>query len=145
MADITTPMTEVETTVAQTAAKAKVGEDKGKERKLMFSKGTNHLLFQAFRQHREHHAPDGKNYDAFDQVHETVIKSFSTYFWSRYQKQTKKTVKDKIRFMLVDWRGANLRNINSSGIEEIFGPVKQLLDEFISEVDHCEEENCREK
>lgn len=45
---------------------------------------------------------------------------------------TMKTIREKIRSMLVELREANRRNIDSSWIEEVVGP---LLDEFISDVD----------
>lgn len=122
-----------------------MGEDKGKVRKFIFSKDSEHLLLQNVRQQDAHRTPHDRNGDAFGQVSETLIKCMFSCFCSRYQKPTMKNVRDRLRSMLVDrWKG-NRCNINSSGIQEVVGPVEQLSDEFFSEVDDWEEDNCRKK
>lgn len=121
-----------------------VGQDKGNMIKLMFFKETKHILLQAIRLHDAHRMPHGKKEDDFDQVRETLIESMPTCFWSQYQKWNMKSVRDKLRSMLVGRREANRRNITSSGIEKVVGAVEKLLDEIISEADDWEEEKRRE-
>lgn len=65
MADITTPVTEVESSAAQTAATAELGKDKGKVRKFTFSKEKRHLLLQAVQKHDENRAPHKKKERCF--------------------------------------------------------------------------------
>lgn len=118
MADITTSVLEFGSAAAQTAATAEVDEEKGKVRKFKFFFETKHLLLQAAGQHDAHRASHGKKNDTFGQVRKTIIKSKPTSLLSQHQKPPMKTLRDKLRSMLVDRSEVNLRIIDSSGIEE---------------------------
>lgn len=114
-------------------------------KKFIFDKDAKHTLLQAVRQHNAHRAAHGKKDETFENVKETFIENLPECIWRRYQKPSMKTVRDKLRSMMVARRKTNKRIAIMSGVEEINGPVEELLDEFITEVDQCEEERRRER
>lgn len=116
-----------------------------KLRKFTFTKEIRLTMLQAVRLHNAHRAPHGKKDDHFTKVLETVLANLPSSLWDSMQKPTMKTMRDKLRSMMVDRRGTNKRNANSSGIAETIGPAEQLLDDFIHEVDELEEVRARER
>lgn len=50
-----------------------------------------------------------------------------------------KTMRDTLRSMLADRWEENKMNVNSSGIEEVIGPMGHLLDHVLLEIHETEE------
>lgn len=61
------------------------------------------------------------------------------------QKPQIKTLRDKVRSMIVDRRSTDASNAAASGISEEVGPVDQLLEDIILEKDTFEEGKKQEK
>lgn len=81
----------------------------------------------------EHHTV--KKDEFFSSVRDTLISNLPTSLWTAVQNPSMKTIRDKFRSMQPERRETNRKNMNSSGIAEEVGAVKQLLDDFLLEMD----------
>lgn len=89
--------------------------------------------------HDDHRAERGTKYNVFAIVSDDLLTLVYHSQWSRVQKPTVQTFRDKFRDVMTARKAANARNERASGISENHWETEQLLGELLLKQKECEE------
>ena len=136
----------VQVTTEPAANESAVVHDNSKRlKKFTFTKETKHTLMKCVVELDAHLAAHGDKDKIYSEVRNLFVTQLSPDVWSRVQKPSVKTLRDKVRAMLLERKKKNLANESASGIAEELTPCDVLLDDILHQISESNEERRKKR